>query len=402
MLLKLCDVSKMNDGLLDWRNDLLNADLRIDQIFEGGRKGNAGDDPMNALLGVSNQGGFRILGSKEEPRLVALMTSLNDPEWPDFLDHEQGIFTYFGDNKTPGKSLHGTARFGNSILSRCFRLAHGSREDRFKLPIILAFATLGPRTYRDVRFLGLLVPGAPSVSQGEDLVAIWKTSNSTRFQNYRAIFSILDVDIVNRDCIDALRAGRSTSELEPRNLRLWRETGNANLLKAPQCRRYRTKAEQLPAHNRHLAMLTEIRSQFSDEPTKFEDCAARLVELDLGSITKIDTTRATRDGGRDAYGLFRVGGERNGIDLSFSVEAKCYAESNSVGVRELSRLISRLRHREFGVIVTTSFVSDQAYQELVEDEHPVIVIAASDIVRILDDNGLGNMSDLRDWLRQFA
>ncbi|MCP1762460.1 O-acetyl-ADP-ribose deacetylase (regulator of RNase III) [Bradyrhizobium japonicum] len=36
------------------------------------------------------------------------------------------------------------------------------------------------------------------------------------------------------------------------------------------------------------------------------------------------------------------------------LEAKCYGSGNSVGVREMSRLISRLRHRQFGVLVTTS------------------------------------------------
>jgi hypothetical protein len=33
------------------------------------------------------------------------------------------------------------------------------------------------------------------------------------------------------------------------------------------------------------------------------------------------------------------------------------------GVREMSRLISRLRHRQFGVLVTTSYVDNQAYRE---------------------------------------
>ena len=38
--------------------------------------------------------------------------------------------------------------------------------------------------------------------------------------------------------------------------------------------------------------------------------------------------------------------------------------SNTVGVREVSRLISRIRHRQFGVLVTTSVVGRQAYEEV--------------------------------------
>jgi Restriction endonuclease len=42
---------------------------------------------------------------------------------------------------------------------------------------------------------------------------------------------------------------------------------------------------------------------------------------------------------------------------------------NSVGVKELARLISRIKHREFGVLVTTSYVNEQAYREVRDDGH---------------------------------
>jgi len=78
-------------------------------------------------------------------------------------------------------------------------------------------------------------------------------------------------------------------------------------------------------------------------------------------------TRPSVDGGRDAIGTYRVGPLADRIALDFSLEAKCYAPENGVGVKELSRLISRLRHRQFGILVTTSFLGHQAYQELRSD-----------------------------------
>ena len=39
------------------------ADLVIDRIYQGGRVGNAADDPLGKLLPVGNQGGFRTNGS---------------------------------------------------------------------------------------------------------------------------------------------------------------------------------------------------------------------------------------------------------------------------------------------------------------------------------------------------
>jgi hypothetical protein len=66
----------------------------------------------------------------------------------------------------------------------------------------------------------------------------------------------------------------------------------------------------------------------------------------------------------------------------------------------MSRLISRLRHRQFGVIVTTSCVDLQAYKEIKEDQHPILVIAARDIVELLRRNGRGSIAAVEIWLRE--
>ena len=64
----------------------------------------------------------------------------------------------------------------------------------------------------------------------------------------------------------------------------------------------------------------------------------------------------------------------------------------------MSRLISRLRHRQFGILVTTSYVSAQAYREIKEDEHPIIVVSGADIVEILRDNGYSRSGSVQGWL----
>ena len=112
-------------------------------------------------------------------------------------------------------------------------------------------------------------------------------------------------------------------------------------------------------------------------------------------------TRPSVDGGRDAIGTYRLGAVADRISLDFALEAKCYAPENGVGVKELSGLISRLRHREFGILVTTSFLGHQAYQELRSDRHPVIVIAGADIAAILVKAGIGTPEALGLWLSQF-
>lgn len=109
-------------------------------------------------------------------------------------------------------------------------------------------------------------------------------------------------------------------------------------------------------------------------------------------------TRKSGDGGRDAYGVVRIGPTGDPLRLHFALEAKCYGISNSVGVKETSRLISRLRQHHFGVLVTTSYVSQQAYQELREDSHPIVLMTAGDIARVLRENGIDDVRKLDKWI----
>ena len=94
----------------------------------------------------------------------------------------------------------------------------------------------------------------------------------------------------------------------------------------------------------------------------------------------------------------RVGLATGGVELEFALEAKRYSLNNSVGVKETSRLISRIKHRQFGIFVTTSFVGDQAYKEIIEDQHPIVVISGKDIVDILISAGINSVDILNDWL----
>ena len=114
---------------------------------------------------------------------------------------------------------------------------------------------------------------------------------------------------------------------------------------------------------------------------------------------EVDVTRPWRDGGRDAVGSYHLGPAGDPLVVEFALEAKCYGAKNSVGVRELSRLISRLRFRQFGVFVTTSHFNDQVYREVRQDQHPVVLVCARDIVDVLAVEGISTESGVLEWLR---
>lgn len=370
------------------------AHLCIDATYEGGRNGNSGDDPLPKLLGVSNQGGFRILGSREKSRLIVLTTSMNDPEWPDELDQETGVFTYYGDNKRPGRELHDTPRYGNLLLRNIFDALHCGKRDL--IPPLLVFAAAG--RYRDMIFKGLAVPGVPGLPPMDDLVAVWKSTQHARFQNYKAKFTILDVQSLSRSWLRNLQTGVDCLKDAPHSWHEWRATGRPRPLRAIRSLEIRLRDEQLPSRTDEK-LLTLLLERFSGCPHGFEACAAEIVRLFLGEgVVSIDLTRPYRDGGRDAIGTYQIGRGTSSVAVDFSMEAKCYKPSNSVGVKELSRLISRLRHRQFGVLVTTSWVNTQAYKEIKEDGHPIVVIAGADIISILRDKGVSSRETLNAWL----
>ncbi|MCB1503612.1 MAG: restriction endonuclease [Anaerolineales bacterium] len=370
------------------------VDLIVDAVYAGYKTERGGmADPLVPLVGVSRQGGFRYRGTKERPTLLVLTSNLAEPEWPDQLDETTGTFIYYGDNRHPGRLLHDTPRFGNQLLRQIFDWAHLGQ--RHLVPPILVFTT--EATGRTFRFRGLAVPGSPALAATEDLVALWKTTEGQRFQNYKAVFTILDEAVIPRAWVHAVGCGE-TSELALDAWKAWVSSGGIRPLMAPRSLLVRSKAEQLPANPEDQALIDVIRQRYKDNPYGFEACAGALTRLLLPDVARLDLTRPWRDGGRDGIGRLRIGRSPAAIEVDFALEAKCYGANNAVGVREVSRLISRIKHREFGVLVTTSYVDRQAYQEVTDDGHPVILTVAQDIVGLLRSAGLRSPMEVDKWL----
>jgi hypothetical protein len=374
------------------------VDLKVDTIFKGGNKGNVSDDPLNKILKCGNQAGFRYSGSYKTfsyPYIV-LYSSFADYDWPDSIDFHNGIVTYYGDNKKAGHELHDTERKGNLILQKSFDLLHRKEYGKIKPFFVFGKGYEG----RDVIFRGVAVPGAISYTAADDLTAIWKYNENQRFQNYRAIFTILDIPVISREWISDLENGDILTKNTPAPYVEFARKGKYTPLISERSLPIRLKQEQLPTSYEDLALLQTILDFFAPRPHDFELFAADITRMFLTNVVEIDVTRPWRDGGRDALGKFRVGSEDSFILVDFAMEAKCYNFSKtSVGVKEVSRLISRIKSREFGVLVTTSFVARQAYQEVVVDGHPIIFITGKDIVTVLKRKGYTSSIMIVNWIR---
>jgi len=201
-----------------------------------------------------------------------LYTTFDDPDWPDQLNPQTGIFTYYGDNKSPGSTIHD--KTGNKILRDVFEDLHAGNRSQ-----ITPFFVFARGEGWNRQFKGLAVPGDQVDTQSEDLVAVWKHNDGQRFQNYRARFTILDVDRISRGWINDLQDGNVQSEHAPDAFRSFQETGTYQPLQAAQTVQHRTKAEQLPQSNHHESILEAICNHWDDEtdgPRRFEYVAAAI------------------------------------------------------------------------------------------------------------------------------
>ena len=258
------------------------------------------------------------------------------------------------------------------------------------------------------------MPGYNGINQKDWLTAVWaKRSEGGRFQNYKAMFTVLDTSTgseafpndasIDLRWLEDLKNGKGYDSIyAPNSWKKWIEKSLYIPLMVKCDSLVRTKIEQLPSKKEQVEMLKFIHNYFSEKPTNFEAFAIALTMLSDTNIINCDNTRPTKDGGRDGIGEYRImSGLSQSLKTSFAVEAKCYDLNNGVGVKETSRLISRIKHRQFGVLVTTSFVDKQAYNEIIEDEHPIAIISGVDIIEILFHNQITDVEVLSEYLNKY-
>ena len=380
------------------------ANLVVDSVYEGARNKrlNLGSEPLTKLIpGIGNMGGFRkSIDSKTKAlKGLVLVSTKNEVDWPDTLNIFTGLYTYFGDNRAPGKSLHDTPKGGNKVLLDIFDWAHGSREDRAKCPLILAFENTGNGL--DTEFKGLLVPGAANLSASQDLMAVWATKNGKRFQNYKANFTVLDSGEISGEWVRDIFGKRTTVLDDPRtpkSLYNWVMTGKYLPLQADPKKYIRSVEEQSPQEGIQSALIKHILEITKSEPTRFEPIAAGIWQLINKSQMEVEITRRSMDGGRDGVGHLFLGPASDPIRIAFALEAKRYKQGVNVGVKDMARLISRIKHRDFGVMITTSAVSPQTYEEIRIDKHPIIIVSGRDIADTFITEGINTVEKLDKWI----
>ena len=388
-------------------SQLVNADLVVDEIYKGGSAPNMGAEVLSKLMGCENTSGIRKVMRKDGSKLpayVVLFTSMDKLEWPDYLDEETGIFRYYGDNRTPGRNILDTSRKGNLLLELVFDMLNRGGEAIKEIPPFFIFKKDNTYTNRDVRFLGLAAPGNPHISPDRDLVAFWRSMDGKRFQNYESYFTVLNTrEPIKRQWLNALINDHDNSlQYAPEAWKNFVKSGRNGIeaLTAKKMFKIPSPYKQLQTDEEGNRCLSVIRNHYASNPYGFEMCAKEIVEKMDDHFQDFSLTRPWRDGGRDALGYYVMNADSHNntpLKIDCALEAKCYDKTQGVGVKQMSRLISRIRYRQFGIMLTTSFVSKQAYQEVVEDGHPILIVSASDIAATLRKSSITS-TNIDEWL----
>ncbi|HAW45253.1 MAG TPA: restriction endonuclease, partial [Sutterella sp.] len=331
------------------------SDLYIDCVYKGGADSKISSEPFHKLIpGCEILGGFRRTLRKDgsgKYAYVVLYTSMEELEWPDYLEEETGIFRYYGDNREPGRELTDTKKKGNKILEDTFALLNKG-TDLEEIPPFFVFKKAGKG--RDIKFLGLAAPGNPKISPDKDLVAFWRTVKGNRFQNYEAYFTILNTgkDPISRKWIQSLIFDHANNlQYAPEAWKKFVREGREGItpLQAPKMVRVPSKYDQLQSDIEGNKCLELIRRHYREDPYGFEACATNIISKMDTNFVDFSLTRPWRDGGRDAIGYYLIstGGKANyPLRIDCALEAKCYSQDNAVHVRQMSRLISRIRYRQ--------------------------------------------------------
>jgi hypothetical protein len=144
-------------------------------------------------------------------------------------------------------------------------------------------------------------------------------------------------------------------------------------------------------------LLDLVYQHFKDRPDDFEQFAADLWRVSEPNVDKIDVTRPWRDGGRDAIGKTCLVPMPTPLPSSSPWRPSARAHQQRRRERDKPTHLAAPAPpiRRPGHYPLPRY---QAYREIREDGHPVVVLAGRDVIERLKDRGLDNITAIRQHL----
>ena len=342
------------------------------------------------------------VGNKSIKRTPAIITrssphkigSLDTP-WQDIYNIEKGHIRYFGDNKDTGDPEKKT---GNKALLKQFEIHNSNDIDvrRRACPIIFF-----KRKSIDGRQKGFLeFNGFGVITNAERIVQHNRKTNKD-FVNYGFDFAVLEMTSENEyldwEWINLRRdknlSIEKTLKKAPSSWKKWIRFGNKSI---DSLRRNVFKLNILPTlqqkpekGSKEFKTLREIYSFYDKNKQRFENLASIVTEYLMKKSTKNYKagwiTKGSGDSGIDFIGRMDIGTGFGSAKLIVLGQAKCESLNSPTGGNHIARTVAKLKRGWLGVYVTTSYFSNPAQIEILEDKYPLLLINGKKLAELVNE-----------------
>ena len=318
-----------------------------------------------------------------------------DTPWQDIYNIEKGHIRYFGDNKDIGDP---EKKKGNKALLKQFEIHNSSNIDvrRGACPIIFFKSkSIDGKQKGYLEFNGFGI-----ITNAERIVQHNRNTNKD-FVNYVFDFAVLDTNLEN-EYFDwqwiNLRRDKNLSIEEtlkkaPSSWKKWIRLGNKSI---DSLRRNVFKLNVLPTSqqkpeegSKELKTLKEIYDFYDKNKLRFENLASIVTEHLIKKSAKNYKagwiTKGSGDSGIDFIGRMDIGTGFGSAKLIVLGQAKCESLNSATGGNHIARTVAKLKRGWLGVYVTTSYFSDPAQIEILEDKYPLLLINGKKLAELVNE-----------------
>ncbi len=346
--------------------------------------------------GISPIAQVRIGSASRTPAIMISSsphkTGSEDTPWQDHFDPDHGHVRYFGDNKNVKKDP--SSMQGNSMLLKMHVLHSSSEESHRRQACPILFFK---RVRHDGRPKGNLEFQGFGIIHKAERVTQFRKKGEPPFTNYVFEFVLFELTAESEhfpwDWISARRDGTLSEEdvlkFAPASWKRWVKEGHdsvENIRRRVVKLKTTSRNDQRPLEgSREEATLNKIYKHFDSRKHQFEALASGVASRILscgGAIYREGwITAPSGDGGADFIGRLDIGSDFSKVKLVVLGQAKCESFTTPTSGKDIARTVARLRRGWIGVYVTTSYFSENAQTEVLEDKYPVLLVNGLRVAR---------------------
>ena len=184
-----------------------------------------------------------------------------------------------------------------------------------------------------------------------------------------------------------------TLKKAPSSWKKWIKLGNESI---DSLRRNVFKLNVLPSSeqkpeegSKELKTLKEIYDFYDKNKLRFENLASivtgYLIKKSAKNYKAGWITKGSGDSGIDFIGRMDIGTGFGSAKLIVLGQAKCESLNSPTGGNHIARTVAKLKRGWLGVYVTTSYFSDPAQIEILEDKYPLLLINGKKLAELVNE-----------------